>query len=282
MLKVDFTTDVKKFLAQHGDYLRRHEAEHTVILSMCAAALKKGKSDVTFAVLSNDEGVVMIAAKVPGRNIVLSRAAQDGIETLVDAIAEQKWEFPGIVGPADVAAAFSNGWTRVTGQKFNEYMDQIIYSLKTVTPADDVEGKMRLATEKDIPQVSAWFVGFSNDSHLPKSEKFTAEEAKNIVPARIAENRIYVWEAGGKAVAQAGVSSTETSARISLVYTPQENRGKGYASALVAAVSQKMLNDGKKLCCLYADARNPVSNSIYRKLGYEFVGRSTLYVRGED
>lgn len=282
MLKVEFTTDVKKFLEQHGAYLHRHEAEHTVILSMCAAALKKGKSDVTFAVLSNEEGIVMIAAKVPGRNIVLSRAAQDGIEALVDAVAEKKWEFPGIVGPADVAAAFSNGWTRVTGQKFNEYMDQIIYSLKQVTTPDAVEGKMRLATEKDAGQVADWFVGFSNDSHLPKSEKFTPDEAKKIVPARIAEKRLYVWDVNGNPVAQTGVSFTDSSSRISLVYTPHDQRGKGYASALVAAVSQKMLDDGKKLCCLYADARNPVSNSIYRKIGYEFVGRSTLYVRGDD
>lgn len=63
-----------------------------------------------------------------------------------------------------------------------------------------------------------------------------------------------------------------------MVYTPVEERGHGYAKAVVAHLSEMQLKAGKKMCCLYADARNPVSNSIYRKIGYEFVGRSSLYI----
>jgi predicted GNAT family acetyltransferase len=83
---------------------------------------------------------------------------------------------------------------------------------------------------------------------------------------------------GGRPRAQAAASGTASVARINMVYTPAEERGHGYASAVVSQLSQKQLDEGKKMVCLYADARNPVSNSIYRKLGYEFVGRSSLYV----
>ena len=53
--------------------------------------------------------------------------------------------------------------------------------------------------------------------------------------------------------------------------TPPEFRGRGYASNLVAALTQKMLDTDRKFCFLYTDAANPTSNKIYQQIGYEFV-----------
>jgi predicted GNAT family acetyltransferase len=61
---------------------------------------------------------------------------------------------------------------------------------------------------------------------------------------------------------------TPSGVRISYVFTPQEFRGRGYASALVAQLSQKMLDSGKRFCFLYTDVANPTSNRIYHKIGY--------------
>lgn len=282
MLSVDFETDPKKFLQRTGDFLHRHEAEHTLILSLCEAALKSKDRDLRFATLSSDDGIVMTSVMKEGFNLVLSRAEQDGIEALAERLAADKTVFPGVVGPADVSAAFSNSWTAQTGQKFGEYMDQIIYSMKSVTQQPAAEGFMRAARQDEAELVAGWLVSFGADSHLPKAERATIEDARQTAAQRIAAGRLFVWDLNGKAVAQAGISGTPTVSRISLVYTPPENRGHGYARALVAALSQKQFDDGKILCCLYADARNPVSNSIYRKIGYEFVGRSSLYVIGDD
>jgi predicted GNAT family acetyltransferase len=281
MLRVDFESDPKKFLARAGEFLHRHEAEHNLMLSLCEAA-QKANTGIQFATLSSDDGIVMASAQTPGRNLVLSRAEQDGIETLAEKLAEHKTVFPGVVGPADVTAAFSNAWTKATGQKFDEYMDQIIYSLTKVAPSELVEGRMRAAEEKDLPHIHNWLVAFGAESHLPKSEQLAGAAVTKMASERIAAGRIFVWDVDGKTVAQAGISGTKDVARVSLVYTPEDMRGKGYARSLVTTLSQKQLNDGKKMCCLYADARNPVSNSIYRKIGYEFVGRSSLYVRGAE
>jgi predicted GNAT family acetyltransferase len=60
------------------------------------------------------------------------------------------------------------------------------------------------------------------------------------------------------------------------VYTPPYFRGHGYASACVARVSQKILNSGKKYCVLYTNLANPVSNSIYQKIGYQTICDSVL------
>jgi predicted GNAT family acetyltransferase len=67
-----------------------------------------------------------------------------------------------------------------------------------------------------------------------------------------------------------------TVVRVGPVYTPPERRGSGYASALVAATSSAALADGHR-CILYTDLANPVSNSIYRALGYRAVAEGLRY-----
>ncbi|MEZ5096938.1 MAG: GNAT family N-acetyltransferase [Nocardioides sp.] len=55
--------------------------------------------------------------------------------------------------------------------------------------------------------------------------------------------------------------------RIGPVYTPPEHRGRGYATAGVAQVSQWLLDQGVQPC-LFTDQANPTSNAVYEALGY--------------
>ncbi|MEZ0224659.1 MAG: GNAT family N-acetyltransferase [Alphaproteobacteria bacterium] len=281
MMQIAFESNPKKFLSKYGSYLRQHEAEHNLLLSLCQAAEQKiarGENcDIRFATLSNDDGIVMATAQTPPHNLVLSRATLQEIEPLADMLAKQHAHFPGIVGPSDIAASFAERWGSLTGQKSVEYMDQIIYSLTKVLMPPPIEGLMRTAKPEEAPLIAAWIRSFAADA-LPKSEQLSELDALKKAEDVIRAGRMMVWDTGGRAVAQAAVSGTENVARISMVYTPPEERGHGYAKAVVAHLSQQQLDAGKTMCCLYADARNPVSNSIYRKIGYEFVGRSSLYV----
>jgi hypothetical protein len=69
----------------------------------------------------------------------------------------------------------------------------------------------------------------------------------------------------------AAVGPSPNAIRIGPVYTPPENRRRGYASALVADLSQAQLDRGKAFTYLYADRDNETSNSIYQKIGYRVV-----------
>jgi predicted GNAT family acetyltransferase len=62
------------------------------------------------------------------------------------------------------------------------------------------------------------------------------------------------------------------------VYTPPELRGRGYASALVAALSEQMVERGRRFCFLYTDLANPTANAIYVRIGYEQVAESAEIV----
>ncbi len=46
-------------------------------------------------------------------------------------------------------------------------------------------------------------------------------------------------------------------------------RRQGYASSCVAALSQTLLDQGRKYCFLFTDLANPTSNHIYQAIGYQ-------------
>jgi predicted GNAT family acetyltransferase len=281
MIQVAFQTNPQDFLKKCGDLLAKHEVEHNLMLTLCqnaAQKIKKGeKPDIRCSILSSDGDFVVAAVQTPPHNLVLSKAAQPDIEQLAEKLASKNFTFPGIVGPSDVTSIFANKWTQLTGQKSVEYMDQIIYVLKKVLMPPPIAGELRFAAKEDVPRIAEWILAFSK-SALPKAEQISEPDALAQAKELVRAGRMAFWTVKGKPVAQASFSGTDNVARINRVYTPPENRGRGYASAIVAHLSQLQLDKGKKMCCLYADARNTVSNSIYRKIGYEFADRSSLYV----
>ena len=58
---------------------------------------------------------------------------------------------------------------------------------------------------------------------------------------------------------------------INNVYTPPSLRRKGYATECVAKLSKQILEESNDYCFLFTDLSNPVSNSIYQKIGYRAV-----------
>lgn len=64
---------------------------------------------------------------------------------------------------------------------------------------------------------------------------------------------------------------------ISHVYSPPEFRGKRFASATVALLSQQLLDQGANYCCLFTDQKNSYSNRMYERIGYQRVGNFAEY-----
>src|SRR2546430_643668 len=76
-----------------------------------------------------------------------------------------------------------------------------------------------------------------------------AEEARQRMAGRIAEGNLFGWDAGGGLVAMAGLARpTAHTISVNAVYTPPAQRRRGFATALVAAVSAAGLARGKRAC----------------------------------
>ena len=144
-------------------------------------------------------------------------------------------------------------------------MAERIYQLTRVTHPAGVAGAARRAAASDRELLIEWFNAF-------ELEAFGRPGVD--VPDRVdnyfgmSTRGVFLWE-DGQPVSTAGFGGvTPHGARIGPVYTPPEQRGHGYASALTAWVSQHLLDGGRQFCCLYTDQGNPTSNHIYQTIGY--------------
>jgi predicted GNAT family acetyltransferase len=143
-----------------------------------------------------------------------------------------------------------------------------------VLPVRGVAGGLRFAAEADRPRLLEWLAAFAHEALHEDDRDDAALNA--IVDHRLASAAagLALWE-DGEAVSLAGFGgATPNGIRIGPVYTPPGLRGRGYASALVAALSQLLLDGGRRFCFLYTDLANPTSNAIYRRIGYRLVCES--------
>ncbi len=63
---------------------------------------------------------------------------------------------------------------------------------------------------------------------------------------------------------------------VNYVYTPPEHPGRGIAPVAVAELTRP-LPTAVAFCVLFTDLGNPVSNAIYRRIGYRPVRDVTLH-----
>ena len=156
-------------------------------------------------------------------------------------------------------------------------MRQGIYELRTVQMPDLDGGQLVAATEEDrttlTPMMTA-FVRFT-EPNLKSPE----DKAQGMTDRLIQARGLYLWRnRSGETVSMAArVRESTHGTSISLVYTPPECRGNGYASRIVATLSQLLLDEGKELCNLYTDLSNPTSNTIYQRISYTQLAESWLH-----
>lgn len=128
-----------------------------------------------------------------------------------------------------------------------------------------------------------WGVNFVIECNLPESRSpDLRDEVLRKTQIGIAKRTRVIWEINGSPVSMAGAARpADFGTSVSWVYTPEIHRSKGYASQLVAKFSQNLLDKGAPRCLLFTDARNPISNAIYQRIGYrhacDFLQLSNLW-----
>jgi len=268
--RVERPADVDAFMALGGDYLAAREAEHCLPLGI-ATNLRQGVQPLSdpplFAVVlgEDDDRVVAAALRTPPYNLVLSLVEDlAAVDALVEALAGEA--LPGVSGPRDEAARFAERWSARSGRQATRVMAERIYRLSAVREPRPAPGLMRPAERADRPLLLAWIeaffleaVGESTDPG-DSVDRWLAGEGRTL----------FLWEDGDVRVSLCGVGGeTPHGIRVGPVYTPPEHRGRGYASNLVAGVSQAQLDAGRRFVTLFTDLANPTSNKIYIDVGYE-------------
>ena len=263
-----------QFLAVTRSFLEDCEAEYNLPLGLAldiASGSDSCESPLFWSV-SAGERVVGAALRTPPHNIVITRMPNDALAALCERVVASDPDVPGVTGPAESADEFASQLCRESGRSKQLRMDQRLYVCDAVIDPKPVPGVFRVARESDAGLAASWIRGFFDHTGNDVERDFE-REARN----RIAEGSLFLWEEGSP-VSMAGTNGvTPTGIRVSLVYTPPELRGRGFASACVAALTRRQLDSGRRWCMLYTDLANPTSNSIYQKIGYRPIGDSRMW-----
>ena len=271
------------FHAQASPFLLAREAEHNLILGL-STELRAGTARYPdppyLAVVRREQAVVAVALRTPPHPVIISYvAAPDALDLLARDLQIEYGALPGVNGESSVSQAFADIWQQMTGQSATLEMGQRIYKLETVIPASDVPGTMRRATQGDFDLLRRWIAEFHVEAVGVKPENVDYERIERTLTEALKFETLgrFLWEHNGP-VSLAGFSGpTPNGIRIGPVYTPPEHRRRGYASTLVAALSQQLLDEGRKFCFLYTDLANPTSNHVYMNIGYQPVCDVNLY-----
>ena len=221
-----------------------------------------------FTVNSNAARLELAAIMTPPHNLILHCAEScdaAALDLLAEELTAQGWNVPGVFGALPHSAQFASLWSQRTGRNKYLHMRERIYELRKVIPPRPENGHLRLAQAPDLPLLAEWTRAFSLEA---LGEDMEIDEAREMTGTRIDDRQLYVWDAGGPVSMAAANRPTRHGISISLVYTPPEQRGHGYASNCVAALSQRMLESGYQFCTLFTNLANPTSNDIYQQIGY--------------
>lgn len=151
--------------------------------------------------------------------------------------------------------------------KYNtsSYFEMGYLSCNNLIEPQNKKGKFAKINYGDKTSLAKMWI--ENEKEMEKIE-ISENEALETVQSWLDEHNFYVLKNDvGKIVCMAGYSSIDNAAKITHVYTPKEERRKGYCKSLIYSLTKKLLDEGLKPL-LYTDYNYLPSNKAYKDVGY--------------
>jgi RimJ/RimL family protein N-acetyltransferase len=285
-MKFQLYTDVHDFYRATFDTLMRHETQNLVPLgNLIIGHEGKDKTDWrdpakwVMATVAEQDGIVLTALMTPPHNITLyatdNKINPAVIDCLIAGLGDRP--LPGVISEKELATQFAETYTRTKGLSYETTMAQRIYELTQINPDIPRLGTVRLLEERDMYYFPFWLEAFTSaeDGIAQTTMNIPYDTEKYLY--HVSQKKIYILEVAGAPVSMAGFTrELQSVVGVAFVFTPPYLRGRGYASSVVAQVSQIALERGFTKCALYTDLANSTSNSIYQKIGYHPVCDSVM------
>ena len=265
--------DARAFLSATQPVLEKNEALFGLMLGISLRLVENPLHYGTqpfLATITDKKDIQLIALMTPPYKLQIAsfcREPEKAVELLTANLRKGEWNVPAVLAEEEIAKCFASEWTKLTDCQSEHSMRQRIYQLRAVKHHDYPSGCFRRASAEDLSCAAKWMASFQKECF---DSPITAEFTKT-AQSMIENGHLYFWDDPLPVSMAAFTRPTKNGITVSYVYTPPEFRKKGYASAVVASLSSLALENGKQFCTLYTDLSNPTSNSIYQKIGYEFV-----------
>jgi uncharacterized protein len=256
---------IDKFWDKTQIYLLQNDAENNLLLAVIHTLLhnpERYPDPPYLEIVEINGNVVATAIRTPPYKLLLSKVSNQDALTLIAQDLDRE-PLPGVAGLVPEVETFLQEWQGLTRQSYRLLKEMRIHQLTALQPSIAANGHLRLVSEKDRALLLEWLPAFHAETGLE-----VLEDVERIVTNRLKNQNTYLWEDNAPVSLAAGIQFSGTTSRIGSVYTPPAYRRKGYATACVAALSQKLLDAGCDRCFLLTDLANPTSNHIYQDIGY--------------
>ncbi|MEZ7004803.1 GNAT family N-acetyltransferase [Streptomyces sp. AD55] len=272
--------DVDVFLGRAEGFLRARPVWHIPQLTALARlrsplAALYGDGPHVFGRLERAGEVRATYHRLSSRGLVLTPLGAREADGLAAHLVARGQAPPYVSADQDTALAFADAWRRHTGARATLRVRLRLHRLGTLTPPEPfAAGRARPAEDGDLQRVVRWCREFA--AGVGESDAFTAASWAR---TRFAGKRYTFWETPeGTPVSMAGRNPTVAGqAQVDPVYTPAGRRRHGYAAAVTVEVSRAALASGAEGVVLFADAANPTSNALYRRVGFRPVTDWAVY-----
>jgi predicted GNAT family acetyltransferase len=269
-MEVRFHASVYEFRATAEPFYGRDPVANTIELTLLTA--ENFPADSLLLTICADGKPVGAALHTPPYPLACNGIPDNAIETVVEALTIRRPHLTGVRGGRQRATAFAEAWRTRTGRATRITTEERLYRMGTLRAPRAVTGSSRLATDLDRPRLVEW-VGLFFAEAFGEVSEFGGEEF--VDSAFRVGHQFVIWAADGQPVSIAMLRVPAGGAsRIGPVFTPRQHRGQGYGSAVTAAAVELAQRRGDDDVVLFADLANPVSNSIYQKIGFEAVDES--------
>ncbi|HDR7777524.1 TPA: GNAT family N-acetyltransferase [Bacillus tropicus] len=272
MIQLHVYEEIVNFKEEVTLFLEKNEQENNLILGV----LQMVHQPIFMGIAKQGEEIAVVFLQTEEKKQIIvatSEMAEEDIVKLAKKLAKVYPNVPGLIGNKKIVQRLAEEIAVLENKKTTVAMEQGIYELKQVKKKWNGDEVFREVNSDELTLIEQWIYQFCEDVNLPT----TKEEAKQTAHTLITNHRLFGLEVDGKLVSVAAKTRpTKNNITVNFVYTPKEERKKGYASNCVAALSQRMLDEGYKTTTLYTDLANPTSNKIYQEIGYEQIAESVL------
>jgi hypothetical protein len=299
------TSELDRFLATTGGYLRLTAAENTLLLSAAHAAQAAQAAHAAQAaqaaqadLASRAEHAQPAPPPQPGQAgpgllfgwweppdgaeprgafmhdpaipLLIAGRAPETAAALAAELARSGRSICGVDAPTGAADAFAAAWSQRAGVGVRVHRTSRVYRLAGMVP-DQVRpgGRYRVATAADRALLVEWLRAFGAEvGDLAGAPEAAADDLLGYGGAAF-------WETGGHPVAMATLTRPVAgTVRLSMAYTPPGCRHNGYAAAVMFAASRAALAGPASEVVLITETNRP--ERLAARLGYQLIGERAI------
>lgn len=246
---------IEDFLQDSEEFLMENESLHNLILGLAFSmrdrkfipsnplfySLKDHQDVIACALLSSDE-----------KPLMLTRMPAQALGFLIAELVRLNIKLVGVVGDESTCTEFKDQWVKINslGFKLNTHLG--VYECREVILPKKIVGKIIKASTEHKEVLRIFIKGFLKD-FCPNDPELDAAGIEGLIDHHLKLACLFLLQLdSGEIVSMAAnIRSTSKTETIGFVYTPQQFRGSGYGSNIVALLTDKVLKDDGKIANLF-------------------------------